>query len=280
MQDILVIDNTSLGPGKDGIRMTPTVNGEEIFRLARTMTWKCALANLPFGDAKSGIIADPKNITKEEKLGLVKTLALALKPLSSSQYVAAPDINTGEEEISVYALTNGSLKSCTGKPANMCVRQGEECGIPHEYGSTGYSVFHATKVATEFTSIDLKEASIAIDGFGNVGSFLMKYLQDFGAKVVAVSNSRGSVYDQDGIDYERLKRVKDETGSIINYESGQVLRYEELFVLDVDELVPTSIPDVINDRNVDRIKAKVIVEAANVPATSGRRKKLTKELIS
>jgi glutamate dehydrogenase (NAD(P)+) len=96
MQGILVIDNTALGPGKGGIRMTPTVDVEEGFRLARTMTWKCALAELPFGGAKSGIIADPKKIPREEKMNLIRAFAVAVKPLSPSQYVAAPDMNTGK----------------------------------------------------------------------------------------------------------------------------------------------------------------------------------------
>ena len=266
-QGILVIDNTALGPGKGGIRMTSTVSVEEIFRLARTMTWKCALAELPFGGAKSGIIADPKEISKEEKLNLIKAFGMALKPLSPSQYVAAPDINTGEEEMAAYALANGSLRSCTGKPAHMCVRPGEKCGIPHEYGSTGYGVFHATRVAAEHISINLKKATIAIDGFGNVGSFLAKYISEFGAKVVAVSDSRGCVYNPNGLDYRKLKKVKEEARSVVNYEPGQVLKNEELFELPVDILVPASIPDVINERNADRIEAKLIVEAANIPAT-------------
>ena len=267
MRGILVIDNTSLGPGKGGIRMTPTVNVEEVFRLARTMTWKCALAELPFGGAKSGIIANPKKISKEEKMNMIRAFAVALKPLSPSQYVAAPDINTGEEEMAAYALANGSLRSCTGKPARMCVRPGEKCGIPHEYGSTGYGVFHATRVAAERVSIHLKEAPIAIDGFGNVGSFLARYLSEFGAKIVAVSDSRGCIYNSDGLDYEKLRKVKEETGSVINYEPGQVLGHEELFELQVDIIVPASIPDVINEKNVDKVKARLIVEAANIPAT-------------
>ncbi|MDH5779164.1 MAG: Glu/Leu/Phe/Val dehydrogenase [Candidatus Bathyarchaeota archaeon] len=273
-QGILVIDNTALGPGKGGIRMTPTVSVEEVFRLARTMTWKCAMAELPFGGAKSGIIANPKKISKEEKLDLVKAFAVALKPVSPSQYVAAPDINTGEQEMAAYALANGSLKSCTGKPAHMCVRPGEKCGIPHEYGSTGYGVFHATRVAAEHISIYLKEATIAIDGFGNVGSFLAKYISEFGAKVVAVSDSRGCVYNPDGLDYEKLKKVKEEARSVVNYEPGQVLKNEELFELPVDILVPASIPDVINERNADKIEAKLIVEAANIPATHEGEEKL------
>ena len=266
-QGILVIDNTALGPGKGGIRMTSTVSVEEIFRLARTMTWKCALAELPFGGAKSGIIADPKKISKEEKLNLIKAFGMALKPLSPSQYIAAPDINTGEEEMAAFALANGSLRSCTGKPAHMCVRPGEKCGIPHEYGSTGYGVFHATSVAAEQIEINLKQATIAIDGFGNVGSFLAKYLNELGARVVAVSDSKGCVYNPNGLDYIKLNKVKEETRSIIDYEPGQILKHEELFELPVDILVPASIPDVISKGNADNIEAKLIVEAANIPAT-------------
>ena len=246
--------------------MTPTVNIKEVFRLARTMTWKCAIAELPFGGAKSGIIANPKKISKEEKMNLIRAFAAALKPLSPSHYVAAPDINTGEEEMAAYALTNGSLRSCTGKPADMCVRPGERCGIPHEYGSTGYGVFHATRVAAEHVGIELKKAAIAIDGFGNVGSFLAKYLSEFGAKIVAVSDSKGCVYNPDGLDYEKLKKVKEETRSVINYKPGQVLSHEKLFELPVEILIPASVPDVINEKNVDKIKAKLVVEAANIPA--------------
>lgn len=254
MKGILVIDNTVLGPGKGGIRMTPTVGVEEVFRLARTMTWKCALAELPLGGAKSGIIADPKKISKEEKNNLIKAFAIALKPLSPSQYIAGPDINTGEEEMAIYAMANGNLSSCTGKPANMCVKPGEKFGIPHEYGSTAYGVFHATIVASEHIGLDLRKAKVAIDGFGNVGSFLMKYLSDYGAEIVAVSDSKGCIYNPSGLEYEKLRRIKDETKSIIDYEPGQILKNEELFKLPVEILVPASIPDVINEKNVDKVK--------------------------
>ncbi|UCE43927.1 MAG: Glu/Leu/Phe/Val dehydrogenase [Candidatus Bathyarchaeota archaeon] len=274
MRGILVIDNTALGPGKGGIRMTPTVSVEEVFRLARTMTWKCAVAELPFGGAKSGVVANPKRISKEERLNLIRAFAVALKPLSPIQYIAAPDINTGEEEMAAYALANGSLKSCTGKPAHMCVRPGEKCGIPHEYGSTGYGVYHAIRVAAEHISLNIREAQIAIDGFGNVGSFLAKYIKGSGANVVAVSDSKGCIYNPDGLDYEKLKKVKEKTGSVINYEPGQVLGYEDLFELPVDILVPASIPDVINERNVNKINVKLVVEAANIPATRESEEKL------
>jgi glutamate dehydrogenase/leucine dehydrogenase len=275
MHGILVIDNTALGPGKGGIRMTPTVDVEEVFRLARTMTWKCALTELPFGGAKSGIIADPRKLSKEEKLNLVRAFAMALKPLSPSEYIAAPDINTGEEEMAAYAMANGSLRSCTGKPETMCISPGEMCGIPHELGSTGYGVFHAIKVGAEHLGLKLNEASIAIDGFGNVGSFSAKFLsEESKARIVAVSDSKGCIYDPEGLDYEKLRKVKEETGSVINYKPGQVLKSEDLYELPVDILIPASISDVINEKNVDQIKAKLIVEAANIPATYEMEKRL------
>lgn len=274
MRGILVIDNTVLGPGKGGIRMTPSVSIEEVFRLARTMTWKCALAELPFGGAKSGIIASPKRISKETKINMIRAFAEALRPVSPSQYVAAPDLNTGEEEMAAYALANGSLRSCTGKPAELCVGPRKKCGIPHEYGSTGFGVFHASRIAANDIGINFKFARVAIDGFGNVGSLFAKYISKYGATLVAVSDSRGCIYNPNGLDYKKLKEVKTKTRSVINYEPGEVLDNNELFKIDIDILVPASVPDVINKSNVDDVKAKIVVEAANIPMTIENEKRL------
>ncbi len=269
MHAFLCIDNTALGKGKGGIRMTPTVDVEEVFRLARTMTWKNALAELPFGGAKAGIIADVKNISKEKKKELVQAFAKALKPLSPSKYVAGPDINTTEEDMKWYAEANGDWRSCTGKPASICMKifgkEGEKCGIPHEFGSTGFGVAHATLVAAEHRGIDIKGATIAIEGFGNVGTFAAKHLSEFGAKVVAISDSKGVVYNPEGLDVKKLLGVKETTGSVVNYKPGKVLANNDIFELGVDVLIPSAIPDVINDSNVNRVKAKIVVEAANIP---------------
>ncbi|MBI4018356.1 MAG: Glu/Leu/Phe/Val dehydrogenase [Candidatus Aenigmarchaeota archaeon] len=267
MRGVLIIDNTALGPGKGGIRMTPSVSKEEVFRLGRTMTWKCSLAGLPFGGAKSGIIADPKKMSLEERKAQVQAFARALKPLSPRQYIAAPDVNTAEQEMKWYAEANGSWKSCTGKPANMCVKPGEKCGIPHEYGSTGFGVAAATRVAAAFAGIDIRGAAFAVEGFGNVGTFASKHLEQSGAKLVAASDSKGCIYNPDGVDAGKLLDVKEKTGSVINYKPGKVLKNEELFLLGVDIIIPAALPDVINAGNADRIKAKIIVEGANIPAT-------------
>lgn len=258
MRGFVVIDNTALGPGKGGIRMTPDVTLDEVCKLARTMTWKCALAELPFGGAKAGIIANPKQMDKETKLEMIKAFSEALKPLCPSHYIAAPDMNIAEEEMGVFAKANGSMQSCTGKPESMG-------GIPHELGSTGLGIFHATNTAADFAGLDLEEASIAIEGFGNVGSFAARFLVKHGCKLIAVSDSRGCIYNKGGIDFEKLSRVKQETGSIINYKPGQFLYNKEIISLPVDILIPAAVPNLINAGDVNSIKAKLIVEGSNIP---------------
>ena len=266
MKGVLVIDNTTLGPGKGGIRMMPTVTTEEIFLLARTMTWKCALAKIPFGGAKSGIIADPKQMTEEKKMDLIRAFSKALKQVCPSLYVAAPDINTGEKEMATFAEANGSMKSTTGKPAHMCVKPGVKCGIPHEYGSTALGVVQAAFTAANYVNdLDIDHATVAIEGFGNVGSFVAEYLSQIDVKVVAVSDSQGCIYNPEGLNYEKLLDVKTKTGSVINYRPGKVLENKELFELAVDILVPAALPYVITEKNVERVKAKLVVEAANLP---------------
>jgi glutamate dehydrogenase (NAD(P)+) len=169
----LVIDNTVLGPGKGGIRMTPEVTIEEVFRLARTMTWKNALAELPFGGAKAGIIwrGGHNNLKKQ----YIQSFARAIKLFTPRKYIAGPDINTGEKEMQWFVEATGNWRSATGKPANLCMKvfgkPGEKCGIPHEFGSTGFGVAQVTAISCETAGIPLKNALVAIHGFGNVGSF-------------------------------------------------------------------------------------------------------------
>jgi len=257
MRGFVVIDNTSLGPGKGGIRMTPSVTLYEDFRLARTMTWKCALAELPFGGAKGAIIF-PEGTDVAKKEQLVRAYARAMKIVAPKIWVAAPDINTGEREMRWFAEENGSLQSCTGKPADMG-------GIPHELGSTGFGVYHAALVALEHKGIPVKGATIAIEGFGNVGSFAAKYLFEAGAKVVAVSDSKGLIYNKAGLDITKLQKIKADTGAVKNYKPGEVMTNDKLFELPVDVLIPGALPDVITEANWKIVKAKIIAEAANIP---------------
>jgi len=260
LKAVVIIDNTILGPGKGGIRMTPTVSVEEVFRLARVMTWKSSLAGVPFGGAKSGIIFDPKTHSIEEKKKLMVVFGKALRWIAPKYYIGAPDVNTGEQEMKWFVEGNGSLKSVTGKPKEMG-------GIPHELGSTGYGVFHSTLVAAKLRKIDITKATVAIEGFGNVGSFSAKFLSEVSAKIVAVSDSKGVIYNPDGLDFKKLSDVKKNTGSVINYKPGEILENRKIFGLPVDILIPAALSDVITPNNVNDVKAKILVEAANIPTT-------------
>lgn len=258
LKGFIVIDNTALGPGKGGIRMTPSVSIEEVSRLARAMTWKNALANLPFGGAKAGIVADDKTISPKKKQELVAAFALAVKEFVPKVYVAGPDMNTTEKEMSTFAKTLKSKKAATGKPS----RDG---GLPHELGSTGFGVFHATRVALSHKNIPLKNATIAIEGFGNVGMFAASFLSRAGAKIIAVSDSHGVLYDKKGININKLKQVKKSKGSVIKYSSKKPLPSEDIIGVSADVLVTAAIPDLVKIGDVQKIKAKIIVQGSNIP---------------
>ncbi len=260
MRGYVVIDNTALGPGKGGIRMTPSVDKDEVFHLARTMTWKCALADLPFGGAKAGIIADPKTFSKQKKKEIVEAFAEALKVVCPDVYVSAPDINTAEQEMEWFAKANGSRKACTGKPKKMG-------GIPHELGSTGFGVYHATLVALKHLGWDVRKMTFAVEGFGNVGTFVAKFLTEKGAKLVAVSDSKGCLVNPNGIDYKKVFETKQKTGSVVNYKDGKVLSGHEIISQPADILITAAIPDLIKQADVASVKAKLIVEGSNIAMT-------------
>ncbi len=267
MRGFVVIDNTALGPGKGGIRMTPTVTSEEVFRLARAMTWKNALADIPFGGAKSGIVADSRQLTPKHKQAIVEAFSKAIKVVVPDQYVAAPDMNMAEIEMEWFAKANGSKQSTTGKPSSMG-------GLPHELGSTGFGVFHATKVAAPFAGLDLKNATVAIEGFGNVGYFAAKHLTEHGAKLIAVSDSRGTIHNSEGLDFKKLAKTKKEKGSVIHYKPGNKDCCEDILAIKADILITAAVPDLIKVSDVRRLKFKLIVEGSNIPMTPG-----TEELI-
>jgi len=267
MHGFVVIDNTALGPGKGGIRMTPTVSRTEVSRLARAMTWKNALAGIPFGGAKAGIIADDRQITQKEKDELVASFAKALKPVCPEFYVGGPDMNMAEHEMEVYANANGNNMSCTGKPASMG-------GLPHELGSTAFGCFHSMKVGLKHQGKSVERITVAIEGFGNVGWFMAKFVTEAGGKVVAVSDSRGVIYHKDGLDFEKLASVKKDEGTVTKYGEGEVLPAHEIISIDCDVLVTAAIPDLIGPKDVDKIKAKLIVQGSNIPMSFEDEKRL------
>jgi len=258
MRGVLVIDNTALGPGKGGIRMTPTVSVDEVSRLARAMTWKCSMAGLPFGGAKSGIMADSKKLSSVQKKEIIEAFAEALKPVCPSQYVAAPDMYMAEEEMRIFVSSAGTRKAATGKPKDMG-------GIPHEMGSTGFGVFQSSKVAAEHMNLDLKKATFAVEGFGNVGVFAAQYLAEAGAKCVAASDSKGTAYSKGGMDVKELSKIKEKGMSVTDYKPSTTLPNKEVISVPADILITAAIPNLILAGDVDRVQAKLIIEGSNIP---------------
>ncbi len=253
LKGILVVDNTARGPALGGVRMAPDISTEEIFRLARAMTFKSAAADLRHGGGKSGIIADPRS---ENKYGLVRSFAKAIGPIAD--YIPGPDMGTDE---CCMAVVYDEIGRAVGLPRVLG-------GIPlDEIGSTGYGVVVSTEVACEYARLDLSKASVAVEGFGAVGKAVVKFLTEKGANVVAVSDSKGAIYQPSGLNYEKLLRVKETTGAVKNYEGERTIKNEDLFQLPVDILIPGARPDVISNKNVRSIKATLVVEAANIPAT-------------
>lgn len=269
MEGVLVIDNTTLGPGKGGIRMTPGVTEEEVRRLARGMTWKNALAGIPFGGAKAGIVM-PVEVSRDKamKKKFVESFARLLKPVLINSYIAGPDVNSGETEMKWFAEAAGDWRTATGKPSSYAkkgAKKGTWRGLPHELGSTGFGVAQAAVIAAELKNLRIKGATVAIEGFGNVGTFAMKFLTEMGAKVVAVADSRMTAYLPSGLDYKKLMQVKAKTGSVANYPGAKAISHDAIFGLPVDILIPAAVTDVINESNKASVKAKIIVEAANIP---------------
>lgn len=279
MEGFLVIHNTVLGLGKGGIRMTPTVTAEEVFRLASTMTWKNALAGIPFGGAKAGIVWPPP--PSLEKLGatvgkvpddklkkqFVQSFARALKPFLIKKYIVGPDVNSGEKEMRWFSEAVGDWRAATGKPARMCIKtaQGKKCGLPHELGSTGFGVAHATAVAAPYAGIDLKKATVAIHGFGNVATFAFEYLTRMGATVVALASSKVAVYEKNGLDPKIVRALIKKRQPLTDYPKKAQRPPESFWSIPADILIPASVTDVINQTNKNGIRAKLIVEGGNIP---------------
>jgi len=256
MRGFLVIDNTKLGPGKGGIRMTPDVSEEEIFRLARAMTFKNALADLPFGGAKAGIVWPGGSDALKKKF--VQSFARLIKPFLISKYIAGPDVASSEKEMKWFVEEVGNKKAATGKPKNLG-------GLPHELGSTGFGVAEAVMTAAKIKGIGIKDASVAIDGFGNVGSFAFRFLKNAGAKIVAVADRHGAIFNKNGLSETDVRKVKSCGKSIEECKRGHPISRKKFFSLAVDVLIPASVTDVINDSNKKSVRAKIIVEGANIP---------------
>lgn len=250
---IVVVDNVAAGPSIGGVRMALDVTTSEVQRLARSMTYKNILAGLPHGGGKSGIIADPDKVNKEQ---IMRTFARGIKSLDD--YIPGPDMGTDETSM---AYVYDEIGRAVGLPRELG-------GIPlDEIGSTAYGVALSADVAKEYINLDLNGATLTIEGFGNVGRPAARFFAERGVKLIGASDSKGTIYNKNGIDVEELIRVKDTTGSVINYKDGEVLKTTDLLMITTDIFVPAARPDVINEANSDVLDAKLIIEGANIPIT-------------
>lgn len=266
MQGILVIDNTTLGPGNGGIQISPTVTPQKIFQLARTRTWTCALANVPFGGAKAGIKADPSCI---DKIQYIKSFANKISHTVPYQYIATTDFNVGQQEIAEFVNCVGDGCGATGKPENMG-------GIPCELGTTGFGIGVAIDVTFNILSAltnlpkQLSDATVAIHGFENVGLAITKYLNNKGSKIVAIRDHWSTIYEPSGIDIDNVLKYSNaptEKRSLKKYKPATILSVKDIINVDCDILVSASGKNLLTEKTIPLLKAKYFVEEINDPIT-------------
>jgi glutamate dehydrogenase (NAD(P)+) len=255
LKAVLVVDNVAAGPSIGGVRIAPDVSTEECFRLARAMTLKNAAAGLPYGGGKAVVYADPK-MEPEKKVELLRSLACSLREIE--EYIFAPDMGTDED---CMACVKDEIGRVVGLPRVLG-------GIPlDEIGATGWGLRHSTEVALEFCDFKLEGARVVVQGFGAVGKNAARFLVEKGAVVVAVADSRGTLYNSEGVDVDALIALKNSGGSVVDYPGGQKLELDAVIDVDCDIWIPAARPDVLNEGNVHRLKTKLVVEGANIPIT-------------
>lgn len=255
LKAIVVIDNTACGPAVGGVRMAPDVSAEECFRLARAMTWKNSAAGLAHGGGKSVIFADPK-MSLEQKERLIRGFAGAIADLSG--YIPGPDMGTDE-------LCMGWIKDEIGRAVGLPTAVG---GIPlDEIGATGFGLAACADVARTFVDLELKGARVVVQGFGAVGKHAARFLTEKGAILVGASDTSGTLANSAGLDVAELIAWKKQGRSLREYPRGKKLDADAILDVDCEIWIPAARPDVVRSDNADRIKAKLIVQGANIPCT-------------
>ncbi len=260
--------NTARGPGKGGIRYHPKETIETVKALSAWMTWKCSLANIPYGGAKGGVICDTKTMNDMELENLSRGYIRALKDFIGPKIdIPAPDVYTNAQTMAwmmdEYSniVGHNEFGVITGKPLEIGGSEGR-------FDSTAMGGMYVLREAAKLKKINLSKARIAIQGFGNAGNFafdLSKKL--FGSKIVAISDSEGGIYSEKGLDYEKLKEAKQKTGSVDGYKGAEKITNKELLELDVDVLIPSAIENQITQNNADKVNTKILLELANGPVT-------------
>ncbi|ADE13551.1 Glutamate dehydrogenase (NAD(P)(+)) [Nitrosococcus halophilus Nc 4] len=255
LKGILVIDNVATGPSIGGVRLAPDVSTKECFRLARAMTLKNAAAELPHGGGKAVLFGDPK-MPKSDKERLIRAFACSLR--EAEQYIFAPDMGTDEESM---AWVKDEIGRVVGLPRELG-------GIPlDEIGATGWGISHVVDVALRFCDFELAGARIVVQGFGAVGYHAARFLTDKGAVLVGAADSHGTIHRPGGLNVETLSTLKQQGKSVVDYPEGERLERESIIDIPCDIWIPAARPDVIREDNVQRLKTKLVIEGANIPAT-------------
>jgi glutamate dehydrogenase (NAD(P)+) len=259
--------NITLGPAKGGIRYHPDVSLDEVTALAAWMTWKCAVAHIPFGGGKGGVICDPTRMSRRELEALTRRyVAEIIDAIGPERDVPAPDVNTNEQVMAwfmdTYSMHVGHTATAvvTGKPVELGGSLGRR-------EATGRGVMIVTREAAKHLGFELKAATIAVQGFGNVGSISAELLAQQGAKIVAVTDWKGGVYNKAGLDIPKLIEHVKQHKTVDEFPGAEPLAHDDLFGLDVDVLIPAALENQITIENAPRIRAKIVTEGANGPTT-------------
>jgi glutamate dehydrogenase (NAD(P)+) len=259
--------NLALGPAKGGIRYHPGITLDEIRALAMLMTWKCAVMGLPYGGAKGGVICNPKEMSLRELEGLTRRYTTEISIIIGPEKdIPAPDVYTDPQIMAwimdTYSMLHGySVPGVvTGKPVALGGSRGRDT-------ATARGCMFAIQRAIRHLNMDMRGASIVVQGYGNAGFHSARLLEEQGAKVIAVSDSKGGVYNPKGLNTLKVKEHKDATSSVKDYPEGEYITNQELLELECDVLVPAALENQITAFNAPRVKAKIIAEAANEPTT-------------
>src|ERR687885_2630537 len=261
--------NDARGPYKGGIRYHPQVTIEEVKALSMWMTWKCAVADIPYGGGKGGIICNPKEMSEGELERLTRRYAYAIADIIGPHTdIPAPDVYTGGKEMAWIMDTYSALKGnyiqpelITGKPIAIGGSLGRN-------EATGRGLAFTVRESAKKLKVGLKDATMAVEGFGNAGQFASQFVEEQGAKLIAASDSRGGIYKKDGIKVSELRNHKEKTGSVVGFPGTNSISNEELLETECTILIPAALENQITAKNADRVKAKIVAEAANGPTTT------------
>lgn len=255
------------GPTKGGIRYAPTVTLDEIRALAMWMTWKCALMGLPYGGAKGGVVVDPKELSSRELERLTRRYATEISILMGPESdIPAPDMGTNSQ-VMAWIMDTYSMHRGFSVPAVVTGKPIEIGGSLGRTEATGRGVAVTMREAMKLKDMGQENATVAIQGYGNVGSVAARMAHDTGFKVVALSGSRGGIYRADGLDPAAVDMHVGESGSMLDFPGADNISNEDLLILDCDVLIAAAVENQITSRNADKIKAKIIAEGANGPTT-------------